>query len=615
MIKIITISILLFIGLAVQAQVPVQQAYPAAPAALANITNAEVFVGNTDPGIGNATPIALPTGTNVSATNTTINFAALPNGVHYVYVRSRDAGGEWSLTNFKLLVVGGFNYPAVPSPSPNLTALEAYVGNTDPNFGNGTIFPITGTDVSLNSITLNFPALPNGVQFLYVRSRDAGGEWSITNSKQFIIGNFPYPPTPPTLPNLTALEVFVGSPDPSFGNGTILPIAGADVGVNNATINFPAQPNGLQYLYVRSRDVGGEWSITNYKQFIVGGFNYPATPAVSPNLTRLEYFTGATDPGFGNGTNLPIPAGNDASTGNTTITIPSLPDGNQSLYVRSRDAGGEWSLTNFQQYIVGITGYSLPPAAAPAMANLEYYVDTDPGFGNGTPITFAPSTDVQLTNIPVTISGLLADGAHIFHIRSKQNPWALDNAVTFNVGATLPVTWLYVKAQLQNGNGIVNWATTQETNTSKFEVEWSINGIQFSKLGEVTAAGNSSVVSNYTFNHNNLNSGFNFYRIKQIDANGNFKYSTIVKILNNKNLKQTIIAPNPVADVLQIIEPQKIMIKAITIVDSKGATILQKTINAEDQVISIPVSHLANGQYIVKIQYHKETKSYGFIKQ
>jgi Secretion system C-terminal sorting domain len=591
--------------------------YPTAPT-VANVAEVEAYVGNTDPGVGNGSPITIPAGAiDATVTNATLNFTAQPNGVQFVYVRSRDVFGRWSLTNYKQLVVGNFNYPTAPAVA-NVAELEYYVGNTDPGNGNGTniTIPTGTTDATATNTTITLPVLPDGIQTLYLRSRDVFGRWSLTNYKQFITGLYNYPTAPP-LGNVAEVEAYVGNTDPGVGNGTpiTIPTGVTDATATNATLNFTAQPNGSQFVYVRSRDQFGKWSQTNYKLFIVGNFTYPTAPPLA-NIAELEYYVGNNDPGVGNGTNITIPIGvPDASAVNTNITFPAQANGVQYLYLRSRDQFGKWSQTNYKQLLVGQLNYATPPNALPTIGNLEYYVDNDPGFGNATPITVSGTlTDVQLSNISITLSNTLTSGTHVFHIRSKQNPWSIDNAVTFNVGTVTPVNWLYVKAQLQNNSSFVNWATATETNTKNFDVEWGTNGINFTKLGEVAAAGNSNVVSHYNYKHTTPSNGFNYYRVKQIDLNGEAKYSTIVKVLYNKNIKQTIVAPNPVADMLNVIEPKAVFITAITIIDSKGATVVQKSINAEEQVLSIQVSQLAKGQYVIKVQYKNEAKSYSFMK-
>jgi hypothetical protein len=590
--------------------------YPVSPT-VQNITEVEAYVGNTDPGIGNGTPITIPTGvTDATVTNTTLNFTAQPNGVQFLYVRSKDAVGRWSVTNYKLFTVGNFNYPVAPAVN-NIAELEYYVGNTDPGIGNGTnvAIPTGTTDATATNTTITFPTQADGTQFLYLRSRDVAGKWSLTNFKQFVVGQFNYP-TPPPLNNIAEVEAYVGNTDPGFGNGTpiTIPTGVTDATATNTTLNFTAQPNGIQFLYVRSRDISGKWSVTNYKLFSVGSFNYPASPPLN-NIAELEYYVGNNDPGFGNGTNITIPTGvTDATATNTTITFPAQLNGIQYLYLRSRDISGKWSETNYKQLLVGQLNYAPIPATVPNIGNLEYYIDNDPGFGNGTAITFAASTNVQLNNISILIPGVIGTGTHTFHIRSKQNPWSIDNARTFTVGGVVPLIWSYINAILQNGQSLVSWATEQEINTSKFEIERSIDAIRFEKIGEQLAAGNSNTIKKYEHKDVHPAVGFNFYRIKQIDMDGRFTYSAIVKVLNAKNIKEAFIAPNPVIDMVNLVEPEAIFITTVEVYDSRGAVVLRKNINNQVQLYSLPVSTLPKGNYVLKVNYEKSMKSIAFVK-
>jgi Secretion system C-terminal sorting domain len=594
------------------AQVPAQQPYPPVPPALANIVEAEVFSGP-EPGIGNGTALPIPTGTNVTASNVSITIPILPNGVQTLYVRTLDANGKWSITNYKNYFVGGVNYPPVPSAVANIVEAEVFSG-TEPGIGNGTPLPIpTGTDVTASNVSVAIPILPNGIQTLYVRTLDVNGKWSITNYKNYFVGGVNYPPVPPAVANIVEAEVFSGT-EPGIGNGTALPIpTGTNVTASNVSITIPILPNGVQTLYVRTLDANGKWSITNYKNYFVGGVNYPPVPPAVANIVEAEVFAGP-EPGIGNGTPLPIPTGSDVTASNVSVVIPILPNGIQTLYVRSLDANGKWSITNYKNYFVGGVNYPPVPPVVPNIGNLEYYIGTDPGFGNGTPITFAASAEVQLTNIPISISGTLPNGTYVFHIRSKQNPWGLDNAKTFTVGVVVPLTWSYVTAQLQNAQTLVSWATEQEINTNKFEIERSLDGARFNKIGEQLAAGNSTSIKKYDHKDINPGIGFNFYRIKQIDVDGRFTYSTIVKVLNTKNIKEAFIAPNPVIDMVNLVEPEAIFINSIEVYDGRGALVLRKNINSKVQLYSLPVSTLPKGNYVLKVNYEKANKSIGFIK-
>ena len=93
-------------------------------------------------------------------------------------------------------------------------------------------------------------------------------------------------------------------------------------------------------------------------------------------------------------------------------------------------------------------------------------------------------------------------------------------------GGTLPVELASFTSSVNRNNVNLVWSTASENNNSGFDIERSSNGI-WSKIGNVTGNGTSSVMNNYKFSDLNLASGKYSYRLKQIDYNGNFEYFTL----------------------------------------------------------------------------------------
>jgi hypothetical protein len=196
----------------------------------------------------------------------------------------------------------------------------------------------------------------------------------------------------------------------------------------------------------------------------------------------------------------------------------------------------------------------------------------------------------------------------------------MSNVVSFSAGSALPVTWLYIKAMLNNNNGVISWGTASEQNTDRFEVEHSVDGSSFVKIGTQPAAGNSSIAVNYSFTHNALPKGMNYYRIKQVDLDGNYKYSAVVALLNRNGLRNTIIAPNPVGEMLHIIEPAQTKLLTAEVYSNAGALVMHVTINSNGQVHSLPVTKLPAGIYRLRLKYENAPDSYrvktlSFVKQ
>ena len=91
----------------------------------------------------------------------------------------------------------------------------------------------------------------------------------------------------------------------------------------------------------------------------------------------------------------------------------------------------------------------------------------------------------------------------------------------------------------------MNWVTQSEINNYGFEIEKSPDGNHFTKTGFVDGAGNANSVHEYEFKDFNMHSTVLYYRLKQIDFNGAFDYSEIIKITRKNEHLPLLIYPNP----------------------------------------------------------------------
>jgi hypothetical protein len=162
--------------------------------------------------------------------------------------------------------------------------------------------------------------------------------------------------------------------------------------------------------------------------FILVFFVLSGVGLFGQNINRVEYFLD-TDPGFGNGINVPItgaPALNDLTF---SVPLGTVSDGFHTLFVRSRDANNRWSITHARPFVKLAL-----PASVVNLNRIEYFVDTDPGFGNGTNIPFTAATSVTDLTFTVNVSGL-TQGPHRLFVRSRDanNRWSIIQIRDFSV--------------------------------------------------------------------------------------------------------------------------------------------------------------------------------------
>ena len=108
---------------------------------------------------------------------------------------------------------------------------------------------------------------------------------------------------------------------------------------------------------------------------------------------------------------------------------------------------------------------------------------------------------------------------------------------------------LYLQAQgIDNTYIQVSWATAQEINNNHFTIERSTDSQNWDSIGIVLGHGTTTVESDYTFNDNEVAPNINYYyRLKQVDDNGNFTYTEVVtaEIFGQATFNIKGFIPNP----------------------------------------------------------------------
>ena len=233
----------------------------------------------------------------------------------------------------------------------------------------------------------------------------------------------------------------------------------------------------------------------------------------------------------------------------------------------------------------------------------EYYLQFSPpsGYGMTTPNAGGDDTmdsDVDGSNGPGTTELLILNPG-------DEIPF-VDAGLVFGV---VPVEWLSFEGEHRGNYNDLGWSTASEINTSHFEIERSIhNTIDFVEIGKVIAAGNSTDVSEYEMKDYDVEEkGVYYYRLKQVDLNGNYSYSNTISItLEGSEREQISLYPNPAVDKFTIdVEVSKDSEVEVSIWDATGKLILGNVLNEELEAGSyqkeIDIRSLPAGMYNVKV--------------
>lgn len=188
--------------------------------------------------------------------------------------------------------------------------------------------------------------------------------------------------------------------------------------------------------------------------------------------------------------------------------------------------------------------------------------------------------------------------------------------------SVVPVKFLGFTAIKNNNSALLNWSVENEdANTANYEVEKSLNGIDFSKIGTLPALNNGRTSNVYSYTQTNLSSirssGVIYFRIKQIDRDGKFVYTEIRSVrLDSKGLAVGVY-PNPIkltANVsFDLAEASDVLIKVI---DASGKQVAISQVQGFKgaNVSKVNMAKLATGSYTLSVQAGTDVKTITVVK-
>lgn len=171
-----------------------------------------------------------------------------------------------------------------------------------------------------------------------------------------------------------------------------------------------------------------------------------------------------------------------------------------------------------------------------------------------------------------------------------------DNASSqVNVQAALPVSLTKFDARAEGEVVKLTWATAVELNNKGFEIERSHDGETFTQLGFVKGAGTTTTKQQYEY-VDRRPSVHNYYRLKQVDFDGEYEYSEIRFVKMEKLVSEITMYPNPFTDKLNITMPADIE-KTIKVYNQSGELI--RTVETEEDIFQL--TDLVDGLYLIRI--------------
>ncbi len=203
-------------------------------------------------------------------------------------------------------------------------------------------------------------------------------------------------------------------------------------------------------------------------------------------------------------------------------------------------------------------------------------------------------------NKVVTLTGAVINGADHANYRLTEVLTALATIEP----RPLPVTLITFTAKAQKDGVSLAWTTAAEKDNDYFQVERSMDGRNFSGIGQVKGNGNSNVRVDYSFVDSKVLGGTAYYRLKQVDYDGKFEYSKTVAV-QTKTIaasQATVKAyPNPTTDAVNLDLTQLADSEVKVGVYALDGRLVKTLSLTGGKVQRLDLTDVAVGTYLVKV--------------
>lgn len=195
---------------------------------------------------------------------------------------------------------------------------------------------------------------------------------------------------------------------------------------------------------------------------------------------------------------------------------------------------------------------------------------------------------------------------------------SIDNFSRWTLGgpaSALPVKFSVFNTRCEGTSVTVRWTTETEINSSRFEIQKSVDGRNWSTITSLPSSGNSSMSRQYSFT-DNVPGQNAFYRIAEFDIDGRVNYSPVNHVNCGVNTEVKL-WPNPSLNQAWLLVTAATSSKTtVKIVDQKGSVVYSKETElfAGTNIINIDTHSLPAGNYIVELVGQKKTSFLKMVK-
>ena len=227
-------------------------------------------------------------------------------------------------------------------------------------------------------------------------------------------------------------------------------------------------------------------------------------------------------------------------------------------------------------------------------------------------LTFAPGETQKTINITITVDAV-GEATEFFYVRIHQSTNAAivtsENQV-YITDQPLPVSLVSFNLECEKGGFVLSWTTASEYNSDRFEVEKSVDGYNWILFGYQSAQGNSSNLVEYEFiDYRDNLEDLLYYRIKQVDLDGQFDYSpTIASDCIGKD-QFVSMSPNPAGENVHVsINLKQDEPISLNIINLRGSVVYRQEVlgHSGSNLFDINIQAINNDFYLVQISTSSE---------
>ncbi|MFL5729300.1 MAG: T9SS type A sorting domain-containing protein [Cytophagaceae bacterium] len=318
--------------------------------------------------------------------------------------------------------------------------------------------------------------------------------------------------------------------------------------------------------------------------------------------------------------------------GGGTFTLGSIPAGTHTI--RFYNNGNDWASVNNYSF----NNISLSQLLAYGYHGTSYaygYV-----YDHSLPEWIDPASVTAVTSASIKV-GSLAPGSYKVDFFDPQAGTAFFAGGTYTALASpndsitvplpsfkkdlafkvypsaLPVEFVSFSGQMSDDQAKLQWSTASEKNNDHFDVQRSADGISYEAIGTVKGSGHSSSVLDYTFTDEHTLMGSAYYRIRQVDSDGNSALSNV--IILSRYSDALSLFPNPAGSDLNLLISSGEAGKAeVSVFNMMGSEVLHQTIDLiqGQKLMNINLGSLPASVYFLKLSRNgAKPEIHKFIRQ